>query len=164
MDAQRALSLIRSKATDLGIDPKRVGMLGFSAGGHLTAWTATNFDKRGYEPIDEIDKVSCKPDFAVVLYPGYLAMEKDELAPEIRISKDTPPMFIMQATDDPVRPENAIVLWRALKKAGVSAELHLYAKGGHGFGLRPSDRPCSTWPKRCEDWLQSQGYLKAAKP
>jgi acetyl esterase/lipase len=164
MDAQRAMSLVRSKAADLGIDPKRIGMLGFSAGGHLTAWTSTNFDKRAYEPIDEIDKVSCRPDFAVVLYPGYLAMDKDELAPEIRVSKDTPPAFIMQASDDPVRPENAFVLWRALKKAGVSAELHLYAKGGHGFGLRPSDKPCSNWPKRCEDWLQSQGYLKAGSP
>jgi acetyl esterase/lipase len=164
MDAQRALSIVRSRAGDFGIDPKRIGMLGFSAGGHLTAWTETNFDKREYEPIDEIDKVSCRPDFAVVIYPGYLARDKDELAPEIRVSKETPPTFIAQATDDPVRAENSIVLWRALKKAGVSAELHLYAKGGHGFGLRPSEKPCSTWPKRCEDWLQSQGYLKAAKP
>jgi acetyl esterase/lipase len=163
MDAQRALSLVRSKAKDWGIDPKRVGMLGFSAGGHLTAWAATNFDKRAYEPTDEVDKLSCRPDFAVVVYPGGVVQkDKDELSPEIRVTKETPPMFLAHAGDDRVRPENSVELYVALKKAGVPAELHIYATGGHGFGLRPSDKPCSTWPQRCAEWLKSQGLLKAA--
>jgi acetyl esterase/lipase len=161
MDAQRAVSLVRGKAKDWGIDPKRVGMLGFSAGGHLTAWAATNFDKRAYDPIDEVDKVSCRPDFAVLVYPGGVVVrDKDELAPEIRVTKTTPPCFFAHAGDDRVRPENSAVMYLALKKAGVPAELHVYASGGHGFGLRPSDKPCSTWPQRCAEWLKSQGFLK----
>ena len=163
MDAQRAISLVRTKAKDLGIDPKRIGMLGFSAGGHLTAWTATNFDKRCYETIDDADKVSCRPDFAVLIYPAYLlAKGKDELAPEIRVSKETPPIFFAHAGDDGIKAENSVEMYLALKKAGVPAELHLYESGGHGFGLRPSDKPCSAWPARYAEWLKAQGYLKAA--
>jgi acetyl esterase/lipase len=163
-DAQRALSLVRSKAKELGIDPNRIGMLGFSAGGHLTAAAATNFDKRAYEPLDDTDKVSCRPDFAVLIYPGYLvAKDKDELQPDIRVSKDTPPCFFAHAADDGVSAENSVQMYRALRKAGAKAELHVYASGGHGFGLRPSDQPCSTWPQRCAEWLGTQGFLKPAK-
>ncbi len=160
-DAQRALSLVRSKAGDWGIDPKRIGMLGFSAGGHLTAATTTNFDRRAYEPMDAIDKISCRPDFAVLVYPGYLA-EKDgsRLKPDIRVSKETPPVFLAHAGDDRVSPENSVQMYLALKRAGVPAELHIYSSGGHGFGLRPSDKPCSTWPKRCEEWLRSQKIIR----
>jgi acetyl esterase/lipase len=160
MDAQRALSLVRSKAKEWGLDPRRIGMLGFSAGGHLTAWAATNFDKRSYDPIDEVDRVSCRPDFAVLVYPGgVVARDRDELTPEIRVGKETPPMFFAHAGDDRVRPENSIVLYQALRKAGVPAELHIYATGGHGFGLR-GDKPCATWPQRCADWMKVQGFLK----
>ena len=160
MDAQRALSLVRSKAKEWGLDPHRIGMLGFSAGGHLTAWAATNFDKRAYEPVDDLDKVSCRPDFAVLVYPGgVVTRAKDELSPEIRVTKATPPTFFAHASDDRVRPENSVVMYLALKKVGVPAELHVYASGGHGFGLRPSARPCSTWPQRCAAWLRSQGFL-----
>jgi acetyl esterase/lipase len=160
MDAQRAISLTRSKAKDWGIDPKRVGMLGFSAGGHLTAWTATNFDKRMYETIDEIDRASCRPDFAVLIYPGYLVpKDKDELAPDIRVSKETPPCFFAHANDDPVTPVNSVAMYQALKKAGVPAEMHIFATGSHGFGLRASDKPCSTWPARCADWMKVRGIL-----
>jgi acetyl esterase/lipase len=160
MDAQRALSLVRSKAKEWGLDAHRLGMLGFSAGGHLTAWASTNFDKRAYEPMDNTDKVSCRPDFAVLIYPGgVVARDKDELSPEIRVTKETPPTFFAHAGDDRVRPENSVVMYLALKKAGVPAELHIYASGGHGFGLRPSARPCSTWPQRCADWMRSQGFL-----
>jgi acetyl esterase/lipase len=163
MDAQRALSLVRSNAKDWGIDPKRVGMLGFSAGGHLTAWTSTTFDKRTYEPIDDVDKLSCRPDFAVLVYPGGVVQkDKDELSAEIHVTKETPPTFFAHAGDDRVRAENSIVMYLALKKAGVPADLHIYATGGHGFGLRASDKPCSTWPQRCAEWLKSQGFLKAA--
>ncbi len=164
MDAQRAMSLVRSKATAWGLDPKRLGMLGFSAGGNLTAWTSTNFDKRAYEPIDDVDKVSCRPDFTVLIYPAYLVNKaKDALVPEIRVTKETPPTFFVHAEDDPVPAENSILMYLALKKEKVPAELHVYAKGGHGFGLRPSDKPCSHWPERCAEWMKSQGLLSAAK-
>jgi len=161
-DAQRALSLVRSKAAEWGIDPNRIGMLGFSAGGHLTAAASTNFDKRSYESIDDIDRLSCRPDFGVLIYPGGI-VEKGELTPEIRVSKETPPLFFAHANDDPVTPENSAVVYLALKRAGVSAELHIFASGGHGFGLRPSDHPSSTWPKRCEEWLRNCGLLELRK-
>lgn len=161
MDAQRAMSLVRGKATEWGIDPKRIGMLGFSAGGHLTAATATSFDKRTYESIDDIDKVSCRPDFAVLIYPGGLVVpDKDELSPEIRVSKECPPMFFAHAGDDRVKADNSVLMYLALKRAGVPAELHVYASGGHGFGLRPNAHPSSTWPARCADWFRAQGLLK----
>ena len=163
-DAQRAMSLVRGNAKEWNLDPDRIGMLGFSAGGHLTAWTATNFDKRAYEALDGIDKVSCRPDFAVLIYPGgVVAKDKEELSPEIRVSKETPPCFFAHAGNDPVKPENSVQMYLALKKVGVAAELHIYATGGHGFGLRPSDKPCSTWPERCGEWLKSQGWLKAVR-
>jgi acetyl esterase/lipase len=160
-DAQRTLSMVRSKAKEWKIDPKRIGILGFSAGGHLAAWASTNFDKRAYEPLDDIDKVECRPDFAVMIYPGGVVPRgKSELAEEIRVRKECPPMFFAHAGDDGVSAENSVRTYLALKKAGVPAELHIYASGGHGFGLRPSSKPCSTWTKRCAEWFVSQGVLK----
>jgi acetyl esterase/lipase len=160
MDAQRALGLVRSRADDWGIDPKRVGILGFSAGGHLAAWAATNADRRTYEPVDAADRASCRPDFAVLIYPGGVVRRgTDRLAPEIRVSAESPPMFLAHAGDDRVSAENSVYLYLALKRAEVPAELHVYASGGHGFGLRPSDKPCSTWPKRCEEWLRDRKLL-----
>jgi acetyl esterase/lipase len=160
MDAQRAISLVRSKATDWGIDPRRIGMLGFSAGGHLTAWTSTNSDKRSYDAIDDVDKVSCRPDFTVLIYPAYLVNKaRDALLPDIRVSRDTPPTFFAHAYDDGVPAENSILMYLALKKEKVPAEMHIYASGGHGFGLRKSDKPCSKWPERCAEWMKSQGFL-----
>jgi acetyl esterase/lipase len=155
-DAQRAMGLVRSKASEWGLDGKRIGMLGFSAGGHLTAWTATNYEKRAYDPVDDADKVSCRPDFAVLVYPGgVVARDKDELAPEIRVSKDTPPSFFAHAGNDNVRPENSIVMYTALKKLGVPAELHIFSTGGHGFGMRKDNNPCNAWPQRCEECLRA---------
>ena len=147
---ERAMSLVRSKASDWKINPNELGMLGFSAGGHLTAATSTNFDKRSDDPIDAVDQISSRPDFAVVIYPGGIVPKgSDQLSDEIRVSKDTPPTFIAQANDDPVNSDNSVYYYLALKHAGVPAELHIYGAGGHGFGLRPSDKPCSTWPARC---------------
>jgi acetyl esterase/lipase len=160
-DAQRAMSLTRSKAEEWGIDPKRIGMLGFSAGGHLTAWTATNFDQRSYDAIDSADRVSCRPDFAIMIYPGGVVQRgSDQLSPDIRVTKDTPPSFFVHAGNDKVSPENSVLTYLALKKAGVPAELHVYSTGGHGFGMRQSKNPVATWPKRCEEWLRVQGILK----
>ena len=165
MDAQRAISLVRSKAEGWGIDPRKIGLLGFSAGGHLTAWAATNSDRREYDPVDAADRASCRPDFAVLVYPAYLQKkdDPDALAPEIRVSSNTPPCFFAHAGDDRISPENSVAMFLALRRAGVAAELHVFAKGGHGFGLRKSDQPCSTWPDRCAEWLRGQGVIKASR-
>jgi acetyl esterase/lipase len=162
-DAQRAVSLVRSKAKEWGIAPDRIGIIGFSAGGHLAVATATNFEERTYELIDDIDKISCRPDFAIPVYSGYLkAKDKEELASGLRIPKGTPPVFLAHGGDDPISsPENSVLLYLALRRAGVSAELHVYATATHDFGVRRSDRPCSTWTQSCADWLRQQGFLKS---
>ena len=160
-DAQRAISLVRSRAAEWGIDPKRIGILGFSAGGNLAAFACIQYDKRAYDPIDEIDQVSCRPDFGVLLYPGGLVKKgTEELNPDLHVTDKTPPMFLVHASNDGIAPSaNSAVMYLALKHAGVSAELHVYSKGGHGFGLRPTTQPCSTWPQRCEEWMRSQKFL-----
>ncbi len=158
-DAQRAVSLVRSKAAQWKLDPNRIGILGFSAGGHLAAATATNFDRRQYEAIDEIDKASCRPDFAVLVYPAYLTAG-EKLAPEIRVGPKSPPVFFVHAGDDRISPENSIRTYLALKQAGVPSELHVFASGGHGFGLRPSEHPSSGWPRLCEWWMRKSGLLE----
>lgn len=164
-DAQRAVSLVRSKAKEWRIDPKRIGMVGFSAGGHLALATATSFDKRTYEPIDDIDKVSCRPDFAIAVYSGYLkAKDKEELAPGLSIPAGTPPIFLAHGGADIISPpEHSALMYLALKRAGIPAELHIYAGAAHDFAARKLDHPCSTWTESCVDWLQNQGLLKAAK-
>ena len=161
-DAQRAVSLVRSKAGEWSINPERIGIVGFSAGGHLAIATATSFDKRTYEPIDDIDKISCRPDFAIPVYSGYLKVkDKDELAPGLRIPTGTPPVFLAHGGDDIVSPpEHSVLMYLALKRAGVPAELHIYATAAHDFGVRKSDHPCSTWTESCANWLRHQGFLK----
>lgn len=160
MDAQRALSLTRARADEWGIDPDRLGILGFSAGGHLAAWTSTNDDKPAYEPVDDADQASRRPDFAVVIYPGGIVKrDSGAFASEIQVDGETPRMFIAMSNDDPVGPENAIQLYQALHRAKVPAELHIFATGGHGYGMRKSDNPASAWPQRCEEWLRNQGLL-----
>jgi len=167
-DAQRAVSLVRSKAKEWGIDPKRIGMVGFSAGGHLAGATATGFEKRTYDAVDEIDQVSCRPDFAVMLYSGYLKhRDKDELASGLRIPAGTPPIMLAHASDDPIsHVDNSVVMYTALQRAGVPVEMHLYATGGHPFGVRPSEQPCTKWPEACAAWLKHRGFLMpgGAKP
>jgi acetyl esterase/lipase len=161
-DAQRAVSLVRSKAVEWGIHPQRIGIVGFSAGGHLAIATATSFEKRTYEPIDDVDKISCRPDFAIPVYSGYLkAKDKDELAPGLRIPSGTPPVFLVHGGDDIVSPpEHSVVMYLALKRAGVPAELHIYATATHDFGVRTGDHPYSAWTESCANWMRHQGFLK----
>jgi acetyl esterase/lipase len=156
-DAQRAVGLVRSHAAEWHIDRKRIGVLGFSAGAHLSAALSTHFDKRLYAPIDASDQLSCRPDFAVIVYPGYLALAEQNFAqnPEIRVTEQTPPSLIVQAEDDPVHVENSTVYFLALKNAKVPAELHIYAEGGHGYGLRGTEFPVTTWPQSVEKWLRT---------
>ena len=154
-DAQRALGMVRQHAAEWKIDSSRIGVLGFSAGAHLSAALSTHFEQRLYDPVDDADKLSCRPDFAVIVYPGYLALSDQGMAPnpEIHPTEKTPPTFIVQAEDDPVHVENATVYFLQLKNAGVPAELHIYAQGGHGYGLRRSALPVTTWPQAVEVWL-----------
>jgi acetyl esterase/lipase len=163
-DAQRAVGMVRQHAVEWGIDPKRVGVLGFSAGGHLAAALSTHFDKRLYDPVDAADRLTCRPDFAVVIYPGYLALEEQNMAPnpEIHPTEETPPAIIVQAEDDPVHVENATTYFLALKNAKVPAELHIYAEGGHGYGLRRTDLPVTAWPLLVEKWLHTIKMLPSA--
>jgi acetyl esterase/lipase len=160
-DAQRAVSLVRSKAIEWGIDPQRIGMVGFSAGGHLAIATATSFNERTYRPLDDIDQLSCRPDFAIAVYSGYLkAKDKDELAPGLRVPAGSPPVFLAHGGDDLISsPENSVLMYLALKKAGVPAELHVYATAAHDFGARAVAHPCSTWTNACANWLKHQGFL-----
>jgi acetyl esterase/lipase len=156
-DAQRAVGIVRSNAKEWHIDPKRIGVLGFSAGGHLVAAISTHFERRLYDPIDAADTVSCRPDFAVLVYPAYLALAQQNFAPnpDIPVTQRTPPSFIVQAEDDPVHVENALVYFTALKNAKVPAELHAYAEGGHGYGLRRTTLPVTGWPLAVETWLHT---------
>lgn len=158
-DGQRAMSLTRANAEKWGIDAKRIGMLGFSAGGHLTACVSC-FDKRYYDPIDDADQLSTKPNFAVLIYPGILVNKEMKLKPEFIIGKETPPMFFAHASDDPVPSESSVEMYRALKAMKIPAEMHLYATGGHGFGINPVPHPCASWPDRCAEWMKFRGVLK----
>jgi acetyl esterase/lipase len=161
-DAQRTVGLVRFQAAQWHIDPHRIGVLGFSAGGHMVAAISTHFEKRLYPPVDAADAASCRPDFAVALYPGHLAVPERSFAlnPDIQVTSRTPPTFLLQAEDDPIDPvENSLVYHAALRKAGVPAELHLYVKGGHAFGLRRTSSPITGWPELVEKWLGTIGMI-----
>ncbi|MBM81889.1 MAG: xylanase [Planctomycetaceae bacterium] len=166
-DAQRAIRLMRHHAANWGIDVNRVGVMGFSAGGHLTVMTGTHWDKPAYENIDAADELSCRPDFLCPIYAAYLGPDyKDNVAklgPLVRVSKNTPPTFMAVTADDAFRGAQAALLFLELKKHKVPVELHVYASGGHGYGIRPSNNPVSTWHHRLADWLKQQGFLKSEK-
>jgi acetyl esterase/lipase len=165
LDAQRAVRLVRAKAEEWGIHPRRIGMVGFSAGGHLALATATNFARRLYDPVDALDEVSSRPDFAVACYSGYLkARDKDEVRPDLRIPADTPPVFLAHASDDRESyggslSENSAVMYLALKRSGIPTELHIFATGGHDFGVRQDGKLPSGWTRLCVKWLQAQDLL-----
>ena len=159
-DAQRAMSLVRGKAGEWGIDAERIGICGFSAGGETAALTSLFLDQRQYTAIDEIDKTSSRPDFALLIYTGGLLEKGDaKLRDYVRVTKDAPPMFLVHAFDDGVSAQNSLLLASELKRAGVSAELHVFATGGHGYGLRPTSEPVTHWPARAGDWLRERGFL-----
>jgi acetyl esterase/lipase len=164
-DAQRTIGLVRFNAATWRIDPRKIGVIGFSAGGHMVVATSTHFDKRLYPVVDAADRESCRPDFAIALYPGHIAVPETKFAmnPDIRVTKSTPPTFLLQAEDDPVDPvENTIVYHDALRKAGVPVELHLYAKGGHAFALRRTGFPINGWAQLAENWLATIGMIPNA--
>ena len=154
---------------DVALDV-RIGMVGFSAGGHPALATATSFEKRRYEPIDPIDEVGCRPDFAVLCYSGYLkAKDGNEISPGLRIPTDTPPIFLAHASDDKEsyggsNAENSAIMYLALKRAGIPAELHIYATGDHDFGVRQNQKLPSSWTQLCVKWLQNQGMLGTNAP
>lgn len=179
-DAQRAMGMLRLRAKEYGIDPKKLGVLGFSAGGHLVGAISTHYDRRLYPKVDAADDESCRPDFAILAYPGHLTLSHlrgdahrggdarkikgtplvPGLNPDLKVTKDTPPAFLVASSADPVdNPDNSLIYFQALRKAGVPAELHLFAKGGHAFGLRRTDNPITEWTDLAERWLRVLGFL-----
>ena len=186
-DAQRTVGLVRFHAAELHVDPNKIGVLGFSSGGHLVAAISTHFTKRIYPPVDAADKVSCRPDFAIPIYPGHLSLSAAEwdthqgktryvlprsalascqdhglcLNPEVPVTKQTPPTFLVQNEDDHVDNVNdALAYYIALKNAGVPVEMHLYAQGGHAFGLRRTKLPVTAWPQLVDTWLHTIGMTQ----
>jgi len=161
-DAQRAMSLVRLAGKSWNVPLTKLGILGFSAGGNLAVMTATSSHNRTYEKVDSSDELSCRPDFAIPVYPAYLLDEqnKNHLAPHINITKDCPPFFFAHTGDDRIPAEGSVVTYLALEKAGVNgSELHVYSFGGHGYGLRKSKNPVSRWPDRAEAWMRSLKLL-----
>lgn len=160
-DAQRTVRLVRFHAAQWHVDPHKVGVIGFSAGGYLVAEVSTNFERRLYTPVDAADQESSRPDFAMAIYPGHLATDDDKLNPNVPVSRDMPPTFLVQAEDDYEDGVNqSLVYYAALAKAHVPAEMHLYAHGGHAFGLRRTKSPITAWPKLAEAWLRTIGIVQ----
>lgn len=159
-DLQRAMGYVRAHAEELNIDPERIGVMGFSAGAHLSAMLSTNFSKRTYPPVDNADKISCRPDFCLLVYPAYLHGENFQLAPELKVSSETPPTLIIQTEDDKSFIDSSLFYYYALKEAGIPASMHLYSKGGHGYGLRDTGTPVNEWPDRAEDWFHEIGAIE----
>jgi acetyl esterase/lipase len=169
-DAQRTIGLVRYHATEWHIDPNKIGVIGFSAGGHLTAAISTNYEKRLYPIVDAADSLSCRPDFAMPIYPGHLYAGEDakstgkektfRLRSDIHVTKRTPPTFLLMAEDDLVDGvSQSLTYYIALQNAGVPVEMHLYAQGGHAFGLRTSKFPITNWPQLAETWMRTIGMI-----
>jgi acetyl esterase/lipase len=161
-DAQRAIGVVRANAKEWGLDPNRIGALGFSAGSHLAAALAAHTTERTYPKVDAADEVGCRPDFLCLIYPAYLVLkdQNDAINPSVKVTDKNPPTFIVMAEDDPVRVENPLAYYLELKKAKVPAEMHLYQVGGHGYGLRRTENLVTAWPDRAVDWMRFNGWLK----
>jgi len=162
-DAQRTLGLVRQHAAEWHVDPHKVGVIGFSAGGHLVAAVSTRFAERTYPRQDAADDLSCRPDFAIALYPGHLWTPGTDLTlrPDIRVRADTPPTFLLHAEDDPVDPvKHSLTYYAALQKAGVPVEMHVFAQGGHAFALRATKLPIGRWPVLVEEWMRTIDVLR----
>jgi len=182
-DAQRSLRMIRARAAEWNVDANRIGVMGFSAGGHLASTLGTHFDDGNSAAKAPVERASCRPDFMILMYPvitmtkphghggsrnNLLGKEPDEelvknLSNETQVTPRTPPTFLVHTADDPVRPENSLMFFEALLKAKVPAEMHIYEKGGHGYGLAKGKGGISDWPARCQAWLESRGILKPMK-
>ena len=163
-DTQRTLRLVRLHAAEWHIDPDRVGVLGFSAGGFLVAEASTRFKHELYKPVDAADRDSSRPDFAIAIYPGHLTADGGTLNKNVPVAHDTPPTFLAQTEDDNVDGvQQSLVYYAALKHANVPVEMHLYANGGHAFGLRPSKFPISGWPALVEVWLRTIGVVQGSQ-
>ncbi|MGM9759745.1 MAG: alpha/beta hydrolase [Parabacteroides sp.] len=159
-DLQRAVSYVRAHASTLNIDPERVGVMGFSAGAHLSAVLSNNFQQRHYPALDDVDQVSCRPDFCLLVYPAYLDAGNFQVASELKITQETPPTLMIQAEDDKSYINSSLFYYYALKEAGVPAWLHLYSRGGHGYGLRDTGEAVNEWPDRAEDWFRELGVIE----
>ncbi len=161
MDLQRASRVVRARAGKLGIDPERVGVLGFSAGGHLAAMASTAYAQSRYQKIDKMDLESCRPNFSILVYPAYLNKANTvELTDELVVDSKTPPAILIHTGDDGVSSLGSVAYYTHLKKSQVSAELHIFPNGGHGYGLRPSGNAVCHWPKITEGWMRTNGFLK----
>ncbi|HSG70023.1 MAG TPA: alpha/beta hydrolase [Planctomycetaceae bacterium] len=161
MDAQRTLSLARSHADEWSLDPARIGILGFSAGGNLAGHVAVKNGNRQYDSSDKIDEASCAPNFAILIYPAYFVDQAGNLLPDFTVGERTPPMFFVHAANDGVTCLSSVMLFAELKKAGVLSELHVYPTGGHGYGLRPTEEAVTHWPQRAGNWLRETGMLSS---
>ena len=161
-DAQRAVGLVRANAKEWALDPERIGILGFSAGGHLSATLAAHVEERTYPKADAADEVSCAPNFMLLIYPAYLSLkdEGDKINPSVKVTPKHPTTFIIITQNDPVRPENALAYYLELTKNKVPSELHIYPTGGHGYGLRESKELATTWPARAIDWMRANKILE----
>jgi acetyl esterase/lipase len=159
-DAQRAVRLTRQHAAEWKLNPDRVGVLGFSAGGHLAAALSNHSGEAVYKASDAADQLSAKPNFVFMIYPGLLLQpDLTNLRAEVVPSSATPPTFLVQAENDPVHVENTTAYFAALKAVKATAEMHVYSEGGHGYGLRPTKLPITKWPKLAEEWLRTIGML-----
>jgi len=167
-DLQRAIRLVRQNDTKYKIDSNRVGVVGFSAGGHLAVMSGVQYDTKSYEPIDQVDKRSARPDFICPIYVSYLGdgykNDKAELGSLVTVTENTPPTFMAAAWDDKFRGAQAALLFSKLREYNVPAELHAYSTGGHGFGIRPSEKPVSTWHKHLQAWMKESGFLTPEQP
>ena len=159
-DLQRAIAYTRAHATEWGIDANKIGVMGFSAGAHLSAVASTNYGERTYPKVDSFDEVSLRPDFTILVYPAYLSGENFSISPELKVDQNTPPTILIQAEDDKSHINSSLFYFYALKEAKVPAALHVYPSGGHGYGLRNTGHTVSEWPFRVLSWLRDINVIE----